>query len=525
MRGVLRGVAAALACALLGGPAQALQELHVGNGADPETLDPHRAQTVPAMNIARDMFEGLTRISADGSPIPAAAERWEASADGLSYTFHLRAGLRWSNGDPLVAADFAAGLRRALDPATASPYGPVLAVIANGDDVLNGRRPASELAVDAPEDHLLHIRLQRPAPYFPGLLALPAAAPLHAANGAPRESGARGPTVSNGAYRLEKWALQSQVRLVRNPHYWNDAGTTIDAVVFHPTEDRDTELKRYRAGELDITYSVPQGRATWVRESFADQLRLAPYLGTYYLGFNCTASPFADRADLRRALSLAIDREVLADKVLRGFGSSAHRWVPDGVAGYAPPANPEGGASRVQRWAEARRLYASAGYSEQRPLEFELRYTTSPDNRRLATVLAAMWKQALGANVRLVNEENRVLLGKLKRRDGVQAFLWSWIGDYNDATTFLDVFESGSAVNYSGWNDAPYQALLTQAEGSTGATRAAALQQAELRLLEEVPVAPLYFYRSRHLVKPRVTGWTDHILDYHYSQDLRLAAP
>lgn len=515
----LRSAALAILLYAGAGAALAQQVLHVGNGADPESLDPHKAQTVPAMNIARDLFEGLTRIAPDGSAAPAAAERWEASADGLAWTFHLREGLRWSNGEPVHAADFVAGLRRSLTPATASPYAPVLAVIAGAAAVLNGRQPPTALGVDAPAERLVRIRLERPAPYLPGLMALPAAAPLHAANLAP----ARGPVVSNGAYAFDEWVLQSHVRLRRNPHYWNDAATSIDQVYFHPTEDRDTELKRYRAGELDITYSVPQGRAAWIRSTLPDELRLAGYLGTYYLGFHCASAPFADQPGLRRALSLAVDREVLTAKVLHGLGQPAAHWVPPGVAGYRSPTAPEAGWSREQRWAEARRLYAAAGYSAQQPLQFTLRYTSSPDNRRLATVLAAMWKQALGARVTLLNEENRALLSRLKRGNELQAFLWSWIGDYNDVATFADVLGSGSIVNYSAWRDAEYDRLLrTATTTAEPGARAQAYAQAEARLLAQVPLAPLYFYVSRHLVRPRVDGWTDHLLDYHYTHDLSL---
>lgn len=514
----------ALACLLvaLAQPAAAAQVLHIGNGADPETLDPQKAQTVPAMNIARDLFEGLTRLAADGEPEPAAAERWEVSPDGLVYTFYLRPELQWSNGDPLRAEAFVAGLQRALAPATGSPYGSVFGVIASADAVLNGQRPVTELGITAPDPLRVRIQLRVPAPYLPGLMALPAAAPLHPdnlqANGAAQ--------VSNGAYVLDEWVLQSHVRLQRNVNYRNNENTAIDTVYFHPTEDRDTELKRYRAGELDITYSVPQGRAAWIRRELPQDLRVAGYLGTYYLGFQCNSGPFAGQPGLRRALSLVIDRAVIAEKVLHGLGEPAPHWVPPGVAAYQSPQLPDAGLDREGRLAEARRLYAAAGYTAQQPLTFSLRYATSPDSRRLATVLAAMWKQALGVRVSLVNEENRALLSRMKRGGELQAFLWSWIGDYNDVSTFAAVWGSGSAVNYSRWHDAEYDEQLLQATGAADpAARQQAYAQAEARLLEQVPIAPLYFYRSRHLVQPRVAGWVDHLLDYHYTGDLSLQQP
>ena len=507
------------------GPAVAEQVLRIGNGAEPESLDPHKAQTVPAINIAHDLFEGLVGFSPHGELQPGAAERWEVSADGLEYVFHLRPQAKWSSGEALVAEDFAAGLRRSLDPATGSVYGSVFAAILNADAVLAGQLPVSSLGLEALDPHTLRIRLATPAPHLPGLLTLPAAAPLHRASFEQHRSQVARPgrLVSNGAYVLDDWVLQSHLRLRRNPHYWNDAATRIDAVYFHPTEDRDTELKRYRAGELDITYGLPLARVGWLRQNLPQDLRVGSFLGTFYVGFNCTQPPFRDQPDLRQALSLVIDRDLIARKVLSGLGQPAQGWVPAEIAGYTAQQAEGTQWPHEQRMAEARRLYAAAGYSPKHPLEIELRYSTGPDNKRMATVLAAMWKQTLGVRTRLINEEYRVLLGHLKQRRVTQAFLWSWIGDYNDAASFADVLHSTSRANYPGWSSARYDALLHDAARQADAgQRRNTLEQAERVLLEDLPLAPIYFYASKHLVKPHIAGWEHNVLDYHYTKDLRL---
>jgi oligopeptide transport system substrate-binding protein len=503
-------------------PAHAEQVLRRGGGIEPDTLDPHKTQ---ALEIDHDLFEGLAGIAPGGQVVPGAAARWEVSGDGRAYVFHLRPDARWSNGDPLTADDFVAGLRRAVTPATGSGYAQVLSPIANVGEILAGRAPPEMLGVEALDPATLRIRLQRPTPYLPSLLALPVAAPLHRPSFA--QHGAQfaraGNLVGNGAYALAEWVLHSHVKLVRNRHYWNDAQTQIDTVYYYPTENQDSEIKRYRAGELDVTYRVPFSEAQWLRANLGSELRLATYLATLYVAFNCTQPPFAEQPGLRRALSMVIDREAIARKLLHGLGVPAPGWVPPEVAGYDAQRPDWADWPMDRRIAEARRLYAAAGYSEQRPLEFELRYFTREDNRRLATVLAALWRQRLGARVRLVNEEFKVFLANARQKAATQAVLANWLGDYDDATTFADILRGGGGQNYAGWRSDRYEALLDGAAGAADvAQRRALLEQAERVVLEEVPIAPVYHFVSRHLVKPHVAGWQDNVLDYHFSKDLRI---
>lgn len=501
-----------------------LQVVRLGNGPEPETLDPQRAEGVSTGNILRDLYEGLTAVGPGGVE-PAAAASWETSPDGLGYTFHLRETARWSNGDPVLAEDFVAGLRRSADPATGSPYAQVLSPIVNAAEISAGRLPPERLGVEALDAHTLRIHLQGPTPYFPGLLAHPATFPIHRASllRYGRDFARPGRLVSNGAYQLRDWVVQSQVTLARNPYYWDDAHTAVDTVVYLPTEDLASELKRYRAGELDCTYAIPMSQARWVRQQFGAELHLAPYLGSYWYGYNLARPPFQDNPQLRQALSMAIDRQVIADKLLQGAALPAYGMVPPGTWNYTPQLPPWAAWPRERRLAEARRLYAAAGYSAEHPLQLELRYNTQEDHRRVATVIAAMWKQGLGVQTRLTNEEWKVFLQNRRQRRLTQVFRGAWIGDYDDASAFLNILRSFDGKNDEAYASPQYDALLAQAQQQADAAqRRGLLQQAEGLMLGDMPILPIYTYESKHLVKPYVAGWRDNPLDIHYSKDLRV---
>lgn len=501
--------------------------LRIGNGGEPETLDPQRAAGVSTGNILRDLDEGLTAIGPGGDALPAAAERWEVDADGLRWIFHLRDGARWSNGDAVTADDFVAGLRRTVDPATGSGYARMLDVIANAGAVASGRLAAVQLGVEALDARTLQIRLALPAPYLPGLLSHPSTFPVHrpSLREYGRDFARPGRLVSNGAYRLVEWSVQSRVVLERNRYYWNNAETAIDTVVYYPTEDLNSELKRYRADELEISSAIPTAQAPWIRAHLGPELHVANYLGSYYYGYNLTQPPFRAAPALRRALSMAVDREIITAKLLHGIVQPAYGWIPPGVADYTPQQPDWATWPRERRLAEARRLYAESGYSPARPLQVEIRYNTQDDNKRIAVVIAAMWKQALGAEVRLVNEEWKVFLQNRRLKRVTQVFRSSWIGDYDDASAFAEILRSTHGRNDSGYVSARYDGLLDEAAREADAgRRRASLEAAERLMLDEAPILPIYYYASKHLVKPRVLGWQDNILDYHYSKDLRLAA-
>jgi oligopeptide transport system substrate-binding protein len=499
-----------LVAALLGmtlGIAHAETVLRRGNSVEPETLDPHRARGVSAANVLRDLYEGLTTESAAGALEPGVAEGWDTSADGRTWTFRLRPDARWSSGEPLTAQDFVESWRRLRAPGTASPNAQLLASVEDAQ------------AADAAT---LQLRLRAPTPQLPALLSHPAAFPVHASNrgGA---AFAPGTLVGNGAYRLAGWVAHAQIALERNAHYRDAANVAIDRIVFYPTESAGAELKRYRAGELEWTDTIPVSQARWIREHLGSELHVMPYLGTYFYGFNLTRPPFKDNPALRRALALAVDRETLVASILGTGETPAYSWVPPGTAGYAPQRPDWAGWPAERRLAEARRLYAEAGYSAAQPLEVELRYNTGDNHKRVALAVAWMWRQALGVRTRLVNEEYKVFLQNRRSRLHTQLFRADWIGDYDDAMTFAGRMRSGSGLDDTGWANARYDALVDEAAAEPDAARRRALlEEAERVLLEDLPVLPLYFYVSKHLVKPWVTGWQPNIMDHHYSRHFRI---
>lgn len=521
--------AAALALSL---PAQAEklaaeQVLHKGNGAEPQTLDPHKAEGVPSASIMRDLYEGLTSEAPNGDIIPGAAERWDISEDGRTYTFYLRKAARWSNGDPVVAADFVAGLRRSADPATLSHYSQILSSIQNAEAVTAGDMPPEALGVEAVDDRTLRIRLKAPTPYFLGLLNHSSTYPINRRSFA--EHGTRftrvGTLVSNGAYQLTEWVVQSHIRLDRNPHYWGNLATVIDTVYYHATEDQSSELKRYRAGELHWTNEVPLNQVSWIRENLPDEFHVSTYLGTYYYGFNLTQPPFQGNKALRKALSMAIDRDILVNKVTRLGEQPAYGWVPPGIYNYTAQQPEWATWTQAQRLAEARRLYEEAGYGPKNPLRIEIRYNTSENHKKVAVAVAAMLKQALGVRVNLINEEWKVFLENRKQKRVTQVFRAGWIGDYNDAYTFAELMHSNHGINDSAYRNREYDALLEAAsvEGDFDRRREI-LEQAERLMLDDQPIMPIYYYVSKRMVSPRIAGYEPNIMDHHYSKNMRLLA-
>jgi len=497
-----------------------------GLTSDPESLDPHKARSVQANEVLRDLDEGLLSYSAGGELVPGVAQSWQMSPDGLTYTFTLRADARWSNGDPVTADQFVYSLRRLVTPATGAFYAELLGNIENVPEILAGASPPAELGVEAPDPHTLVIRLSQPTPYLLNVMALPSTFPVHPATVQRYgDSFARpGNLVSNGAYQLDAWQPGSMLTLSRNAHYWNDAATAIDKVQYLVLTDENTQLNRFRAGELDITDTVPPKDVETLRTEFGGELHIAPYLGVYYYGFNLTVAPFKDNPALRQALSMAIDRDALVANVTRRGELAAYSWVPPGVSHYRPPKFAYAALDQEQRDARALQLYRDAGYGPDNPLHIELRYVASDTEKLVAVAVKQMWHEVLGVETDLIGEEFKVLLAETRAKKVTQVFRSSWIGDYNDAHTFLSVMESGNPANLTGYDNPDFDELMGKAATQTDPERREVyLEAAERQMLEDHPVIPLYFYVSKHLVDSRVRGWQDNVLDYHYSQQLSLA--
>lgn len=501
----------AIVCALgLWAATVGAREIHRGLGPEPDSLDIHAAQGLASLNLLRDLREGLVSLDAAGRPVPGVAASWTVSENRTTWTFVLDPAARWSSGEPVTAGDFVRAWRAALDPATAAPLAGLLEGLANARAVRAGRRPPADLGVAALDDRRLRVTLTDPLPWLEHLLAHPAAYPLAAE-----------PALTNGAFRLAEHVPGSHLKLVADPHYRAADAVAVDRVVWHTIEDPAVELGRYRAGGLHITESVPPGRVDWLRERMNDQLRVSPYLGSFFLGYNLSRPPFESAPALREALSLAIDREVIAERVIGAGEIPAWRLVPPNTPGWPVAPGPGETLSDADRLERARRLYRQAGYGPDRPLEVELRYNSSLTHRRVAAAVAGMWKQALGVRTRQINEEWKVFVTNRRQGRLTEVFRGGWIADYPDAASFLEMFVSGSPLNNTFFADPEFDRLV-RAAGAAGDDRLDLLWSAEQRLLEAHAIIPLYYYVSRHLVDPHIKGFEDNPMDIHLSRWLRL---
>lgn len=494
------------------------QILHRGNGEEPQTLDPHLGEGVPTTNIVIDLFEGLTTTTSDGRIVPGAANRWDISRDGLTYTFYLDPNGRWSNGEPVTAEDFVWSWQRVVAPTTAATYARMLVPVLNAEAILAGEMAPSELGVSALNELTFQVKLSHPTPYFLGLLTHPTTFAVYRPSVEEFGSGhvRPGRLVSNGAYQLSDWQVRSKIELIKNPHYRLADQTIIEKVVFYPFEDENTEFTRFRSGDLNWTYQVPSSQFRWLSENLAEALSVSPWFGTYFFSFNLTRPPFADNLALRQALSLAIDREILTERVTQFGEMPTFGLVPPGLPDYVSPEIEYAEMTQAEREALARELYLRAGYSESQPLTVELRYNTSENHRKIAVAVAAMWKQVLGVRTRLINEEFRVFLTNRAQKRVTEVFRAGWIGDYQDAFTFLEMFHSEHGRNDPGYNNPIYDDLLERAAAERiDARRRNLMAEAERILLADQVILPVFVYVSKRLADPTLKGWENNVMDRH----------
>ena len=512
--------------ALLGAmpAANAESALRRSGTEDPATLDPHRFAYPGEVNIVSDLFVGLLTLDAAARPMPGCAESWEVSPDGLSYEFTLRKGLQWSDGVPISAADFEWAFRRMLDPATAFPFAARLYAIRNAREVNTGKLPAAQLGVRALGPSRVRIELEHPAPYLLEVLAsYSSPAPRHLIDKQPRDWIRPGLMVSNGPFVLEEWVPNSHVRLKRNPRFYDAANVKLDASVHVHTDGAANALRRFRAGELDVVLVVPPDQLDWARKNLPEALRLTPGFGVEHIAFNTRRPPFDD-VRVRRALSMAIDREALTRHITRAGEVPAYGLVPLKASHYGRNQQVDFATrSQAERVAEARALLQAAGYGPGKPLAFKLAYPGSDVEKRIAVALGAMW-QAIGVRAELQGSELRALLGEVGRGE-FDAVRFRWFAGTTDPVSFLERLESGAgAMNQSGYANPRYGALVSRAEETVDIEqRAALLAEAEAMALADQPVAPLYYYAGRRLISPKVRGWVDNPRGVHLSRWLSLA--
>ncbi len=489
--------------------------LHRGNGSEPKTLNVVHVDETVGSTVVMDLYDGLLRTDADARLGPGVAESWDVSEDGMTYLFHLRDDSRWSNGEPVVAEDFAAALRRYVDPKIASENVQFFYPISNAREIVLGNLPVEALGVAALDDRTLEVRLEQPTPWFLSMMATRYGFPIHRPSIEEYgEAYARpGTLIGNGPYMLAEWVMQSHIMLERNPYHPGADRSDIDRVFFYPTEDISSEFKRYRAGELHYTREVPKQQIRWIRDRMTDHLRSGPYLGVYFLPMDNTEPPFDD-IRLRKALSMAVDRNILAEKVAGAGEVPAEGLVPSYVSDYPSPRYDWLEWPMEKRLSEARRLYAEAGYGPDHPLEFSLYYNTSQNNKRITLAVAAMWKQSLGARVSILNQEWKVYLQTRKFPGQWDMIRMGWIGGWDDPNSFLEVMLTGSDFNDAGFSDPEYDRMVAEANRMTDpAVRALALAAAEMRMLDQYPIIPLFYYATNRLVRPEVAGYRINILD------------
>ncbi|MFC3395422.1 ABC transporter substrate-binding protein [Brenneria rubrifaciens] len=498
------------------------QELVRGNGSEPASLDPHKVESDVEANLIHDFFEKLVSVKDDGSISGGLAEKWEQQNHQV-WTFHLRPDLKWSDGSPITADDVVFSWQRLADPKTLSPYQSYITsmYLRNAEDVTAGKKPPGALGIKALDKQTVQIELDRPLSYFLSMTDHFAVVTLPKA--AIEKYGDKwtqpGNFVSSGPFTLSEWVVNERIVGKRNPRYWDNTHTILNKVTYLPIVSNTAEVNRYRAGEVDVTSTLPPHLFKSLKAELPDQVKVAPQLSTYYYKFNTQKPPFNDPR-VRRALDLALDKTVIAEKVL-GMGQvPAYSPLPAGMAGYISE-QPEWAAwTQQQRNAEAKKLLSEAGYSAERPLKFNLLYNTSESHQRIAIAASSMWKQVLGVEARLKNQEWKTMLDTM-RSGNFEVVRTSWQADYNEPSTYFDILRTGNSNNQGKFTHAKYDALLDQAvNADTLAARNTAYHQAEKILQQLVPLLPIYYYVHAQLVKPYIGGFKPDLKAEIYSKDI-----
>lgn len=517
MKKSLLGVFATLALATGIAPnaiaASAAEVLHLGNTGEPETLDPHRYNLRLEETLLNDLFMGLTTFNASGEIVPGAASSWNSSSDGLTWTFTLRPGLKWSDGAPLTANDFVYSFRRLLDPSTAASLAYFLYMIENAAEVNAGTKPIASLGVSAPTATTLVLRLAKPYPYLLERLLYPTGFPVpqhviekHGDAWVKPEN-----WVSNGAYILDDWQPQAHVAMQANPHFHQPA--VIQAVRYHPVVNEQSGYNRFRNNELHVVSAFPSGEFDTVQRDYASALRTSDLLSMMYLVFNVQQPPFDD-VRVRQALALVIDQAILTDKVLRSGAKPAYSFAPSLLSDYESQELPHVTRPLGERIEVAQALLAQAGYGQSTPLEITLRHLSGLEAKRVNLAITGMWKR-IGVSTQLHQADLKTHFSDLRQGDFQVAWA-GWIGESN-AEHYLGLLQSDIGnVNYGRFKSPDYDKLMHQAQNEASlSARNSILSSAEALVVHDYAVVPLYTSAVRRLVSPAIDGWEENLRDMH----------
>ena len=502
------------------------QIFHFGNGSEPQGIDPHIVTGVPEHHILISLCEGLTIPNAfDDDNLPGAAESWSISDDGKTYIFKLRKNGRWSNGDPVTADDFVWSWKRILTASLGSQYPDMLYYLVGAQEYHTGVTDNFEsVGVKAVDSHTLEVKLKAPTPFFTGLLSHYSTWPVHKEtvlkfgsiddrNG---EWTRPGNFVCNGAFNLKSWELNNKIVVEKNPLYWDASTVKLNQIHYYPVSNVMTEDRMFRAGQLHVTSTLPSQKCPVYLEENNPDLRIDPYMGTYFYRLN-TTNPYLNDVRVRKALAYSIDRKLLVDKVTKCGQIPAYSFTPPGSNRYEPttfiPFDPE----------LAKQLLIEAGFnSENKFPKLEILFNTNEDHRKIALAIQQMWQQNLGIEVELVNQDWKVYLSREMVGD-FQVSRAGWIGDYEDPNTFLDLMRPNRGNNKTGWEDQNYDSLMARANSTNNQVeRYKLLNEAEKILIDNMPIIPLYTYVRSYQLSPDIKGYNPHILDHHHPKFIYL---
>ena len=498
----------------------AKQELVRNNASEVETLDPNLAETVPSNNVTRDLFEGLTATNADGEVVPGVAEKWEQK-DATTWVFHLRKNAKWSNGEPVVANDFVYGCQRLVDPKIASPYVTTFGIfLLNGADIIAGKKPLDSLGVRAVDAYTIEVRTPGPVSFIPELMSNTNLGPVNKAaiDKFGKDWTKPGKLVGNGAFVLKDWQVNSKLVLARNPNYWDAAHVQLTQVTYLPLESETTDIKLFQSGDNDWVYQLPSGTYAKYKQDFPNDIKLSPMLGLRYYSFN-NKDPLLKDVRVRQALSMVIDRDILAQRVTADGQIPAYGVIVKGVKGADVTAYDWSTWPMAKRVEEAKKLLAQAGVKPGTTIRFAM--NSSDYHKKMAIFAASEWKTKLGLDTQIDTMEFKVLTKKRHSGD-FQIARNGWVADYNDATTFLGLVSCGSEQNDNFNCNPKADALIKEANSTTDQAKRTQLQtQAAKLVMDDYPMLPLLQYTIARLVKSYVGGYSlKNPMDRYRSKDL-----